>query len=190
MSVWCSTRVSSFSLALTFFRYRNENILGMHETDQKWTLSFVINHPSQVYIHSTEEVSSYDILPQFLWELNFAVDLWITMKQTYTTNDTNQLTIAQRKCVFHDEVDLTYHEHDIYSLSACMKQCRMQKANKLCKCIPPFYKPATGAYKDCELSDFQCLRVNQQKIISIRDCKHCELSCLSTVYDSEKFINK
>lgn len=110
------------------------------------------------------------------------------MKQTYTTDDAKQLTVGQRKCLFQGEIDLNYYKNDIYSLSACMKQCRMQKANKLCGCIPPFYAPTTGnKFRQCSLSDFKCLQENLNNITGIRGCLHCELSCLNTVYESEKF---
>lgn len=151
---------------------------------------FALNNPSKVYLHSIEEVSSYDIRSQFLWDESFSVDLLISMKQTYTTDDAKQLTVGQRKCIFQGEIDLNYYKNDIYSLTACMKQCRMQKADKLCKCIPPFYEPATGNYRECTLSDFKCLADNRNNITDIRSCKDCELSCLNTVYESEKFIKK
>lgn len=160
---------------------------NLFETDKTWATSFVLNHPSKVYLHSTEEITGNDVLAFFTWEDGSAIDMQISMKQTYTTEDAAQLTIGQRKCIFQDEVELEYLKDDVYSLSACMIQCRMKKANKLCKCIPPFYMPATGSYKECSWSDFKCLRDNQMNITDIKGCPHCELSCLNTVYLSEKF---
>lgn len=171
----------------TFFRTLNDRIENLSETDKKWAISFVLNHPSKVYLHSVEEISGHDISPQFLWETGNSIDLLISMKQTYTTDDAKQLTVGQRKCLFQGEIDLNYYQNDIYSLSACMIQCRMQKASKLCKCIPPFYAPATGTYRHCVLSDFRCLRDNRRNITDIRGCSQCELSCMNTVYESEKF---
>lgn len=150
----------------------------------------MLNHPSNIYLHSPDEVSSLDMRPQFLWDGEFKADLKITMKQTYTTEDTRQLTTGQRKCLFQGEIDLDYYKSDIYSLSACMKQCRMQNANKFCKCIPPFYMPATGKYRQCMLSDVKCLRDFRVNITDIRSCRQCELSCLNTVYESEKFTKE
>jgi acid-sensing ion channel, other len=163
---------------------------NLFETDKTWATTFVLNHPSKVYLHSTDEITGNDILPSFTWDDGIAIDLLIAMKQTYTTTDAEQLTVGQRKCIFQDEVDLNYFKNDVYSLSACMIQCRMKKANKLCKCIPPFYVPATGSYRECSLSDFRCLRDNQENITDIRGCLHCELSCFNTVYESEKFMKK
>lgn len=64
-----------------------------------------------------EEVSGNDFRPQFSWEEDHSVDLLITMKQTYTTEDSKQLSKEQRKCIFQGEVDLNYYKGDIYSLS-------------------------------------------------------------------------
>jgi acid-sensing ion channel, other len=171
-------------------RMFNENIYGLLETDKQWAVSFILNHPSQVYLHSVTETSNYDLRPQFLWVHGMTVDLLITMKQTYTTDDATQLTIGQRKCIFPDEVKLSYYKNDMYSLSACMKQCRMNKANRFCKCIPPFYEPATGSYRQCTLKDFACLNKYRQNITNIRGCSQCELSCLNTIYESEMYLTR
>lgn len=160
---------------------------NLFETDKAWAVTFVLNHPSKVYLHSTEEITGNDMLSLFTWEDNFAIDLSITMKQTYTTEDTKQLTVGQRKCIFEREVDLNYFKSDDYSLSGCLVQCRMQLANKFCKCIPPFYSPARGSYKECSWSDFKCLRDFIRNITDIKNCPVCELSCLNTVYESEKY---
>lgn len=171
-----------------FLRVRNENFFTLAETDKKWAISFALKDESKVYLHAVEEVSSYDIRPQFLWEAQHSINLLITRKQTYTTSDARQLTVGQRKCIFHGETHLFYYKNDIYSLSACMKQCRMQKANEWCKCIPPFYAPATGTYQQCTLESLKCLKDNQRNITDIKGCLHCELSCMDTVYESEKII--
>lgn len=169
-------------------RVRNLHINNLYETDKKWAIDFVLNHPSKVYLHSVEEVSGYDTRPQFLWEPRYSVDLLISMKQTYTTSDAKQLTIGQRKCIFQGEMDINYYKNDSYSLSVCMRQCRMKTADKLCKCILPFYQPQKGTYRQCVLSDMKCLKDNRKNITD--GCLNCELSCMNTVYESEKFIKK
>lgn len=50
---------------------------------------------------------------------DFSADLLITMKQIYTTEDTKQLSIGQRKCIFSDEFKLDYYEGE-YTFSSCM----------------------------------------------------------------------
>lgn len=174
-------------MSVCVLRVKNDHINDLFETDKKWALTFVPTQSAKVFVHSVDEVTSADFRPTFVWDVGFAIELLITMKQTYTTDDARQLTIGQRKCIFPDEIKLKYYKDDIYSFSACMKYCRMKKANKLCKCIPPFYMPASGNYRQCGLDDFMCLLKYRENITDIRSCRECELSCLNTVYDIEKY---
>lgn len=93
----------------------------------------------KVYIHAYDESPGFDYRPQFQWNINDEVDILISMKQTYTTNDARQLTIGQRKCIFPNEKKLKYYNDD-YTFSGCMRQCRIQKCINFCKCVPPFYQ--------------------------------------------------
>jgi acid-sensing ion channel, other len=168
-------------------RLKNDRINDLFETDKKWALTVVPTESAKVFVHSADEVTTHDFRPTFYFETGYSIELLITMKQTYTTDDARQLTVGQRKCIFQNEVKLKYYKDDIYSFSTCMKYCRMEKANKLCKCIPPFYTPVSGNYRQCGLDDFLCLAKYQKNITDIRNCRHCELSCFNTVYDIEKF---
>jgi acid-sensing ion channel, other len=181
--------ISDFIALLCFpcLRVKNERINILFETDKKWALTIIPTKSAKVFVHSTEEVTSHDYRPTFMFDVGYQIDLLITMKQTYTTDDARQLSIGQRKCIFPDEVKLKYYKNDTYSFTACMKHCRMEKANKLCKCIPPFYAPASGNYRHCGLDDFGCLDKHRDNITDIKNCRQCELSCLNTVYDIEKY---
>ncbi|KAG5682787.1 hypothetical protein PVAND_012118 [Polypedilum vanderplanki] len=161
----------------------------LFETDKKWGLTFVPMVSSKVYVHSIDEVTGFDVRPIFEHDIGYAITLLITMKQTYTTDDARQLTIGQRKCIFPDERRLKYYKDDVYSFSQCMKLCRLERSNFFCQCIPPFYVPAatTTNYRHCSIEDFSCLVKHVNNITDIKACKHCELSCLNTVYDIEKF---
>lgn len=105
----------------------------------------------------------YDDLPQFL--TNF----------------------SQRKCIFPDEVHLSYYNGDDYTFSGCMKECRIKRSLKFCSCVPPFYSPTGITLKHCGTNDFKCLIKYKTNITDIRACGQCELCCLNTVYDIEKF---
>jgi len=172
-----------------YCRTRNERINDLFETDKKWALQFVPTVSSRIYVHSIDEVSGYDFRPTLEHTVGFSMNLLISMKQTYTTDDARQLTVAQRKCIFPDERRLKYYKDDVYSFSQCMKQCRLERSHSFCQCIPPFYVPAaaTNNYRHCGIEDFSCLVKYVNNITDIKACKHCELSCLNTVYDIEKF---
>lgn len=160
----------------------------IHETDKSWSLELTLTETSKFYLHSVTEVFNYDNRVQFVWEPDSSIDVLISMKQTYTIEDAAQLTVAQRKCIFpqKNEVEIHYYQDEEYSLSACMKECRMENAINFCKCIPPFYAPVTTKAPICEIKDFVCLSKYVLNITSIRRCLKCELSCLNTVYDIEK----
>lgn len=101
---------------------------------------------TQIFIFSNEEYFGSDFNAQIDWTDDQLVEVRISKKNTYTTDDARQLSIGQRKCIFRDEVKLNYFP-DSYTFSSCMKQCRMTKAIKLCKCNPSFYKPISKSYR-------------------------------------------
>jgi acid-sensing ion channel, other len=168
-------------------RTKNKNIRKLFEHDKKRSLRFFLNSTSKVYLHATEEVTSFDVFPQFISRKLDFIDLLVIFRETFTTKDVRALSMAQRKCIFHDEVDLKYFEQEVYSSSTCMLRCRMRTANDLCGCIPPFYLPATGSFRGCSTrGDLECLKKNVNNITSTRNCGSCLLKCSSIVYESDK----
>nr|NP_001259646.1 pickpocket 23, isoform D [Drosophila melanogaster]AGB95488.1 pickpocket 23, isoform D [Drosophila melanogaster] len=158
----------------------------LYETDKKWALFFIPNSTSRIFIFSNEEYFGSDFNAQIDWSEPQLVEVRISKKNTYTTDDARQLSIGQRKCIFSDEVKLNYFP-DAYTFSSCMKQCRMNKAIKLCKCNPPFYKPIPNVPM-CSIKDFDCLDEFKSNITNIKDCLQCELSCSKTVFNIDKLI--
>uniref|UniRef100_A0A1I8P581 Sodium channel protein Nach n=2 Tax=Stomoxys calcitrans TaxID=35570 RepID=A0A1I8P581_STOCA len=158
----------------------------LYETDKKWALFFVPNSTVKIFIFSNEEYFGQDFNPQIEWSEGEVVEVRISKKNTYTTDDARQLSIGQRKCIFHDEVKLKYFPEE-YTFSSCMKECRMKKAINLCKCLPSFYKPVSSVPM-CGLDELSCLSDARNNITNIKDCMQCELSCSKTVYNIEKLI--
>ncbi|XP_075155899.1 sodium channel protein Nach-like [Haematobia irritans] len=156
----------------------------LYETDKKWALFFVPRRSVKIFIFSNEEYFGQDFNPQIEWSDNEIIEIRISKKNTYTTDDARQLSIGQRKCIFHDEVKLQYFPEE-YTFSSCMKECRMNRAIKLCKCMPSVYKPVANIPM-CTLDQMECLGKYQTNITNIRECMHCELSCSKTVYNIEK----
>lgn len=139
---------------------------------------------------------------------DFAAELLISMKQTYTTEDARQLSISQRKCIFPDERTLELYEGE-YTFTNCMKQCRIKRSMALCKCIPPFYQVirtffawiyysyfinnnkinkiiCIASMPHCKMKDLECLSKYATNITDVRECGDCELSCANTIYEIEK----
>ncbi|XP_031341381.1 sodium channel protein Nach-like [Photinus pyralis] len=164
------------------------NLRKILETDMKWSLKFEVLQTEEdikfpVYIHDSNEIPGLDMQPQIIW--NFKVDkVAFSMKQTYTTDDTRQLSIRQRHCIFSDEVKLKI-DH-MYTYTACTRQCRMENAKKFCGCVPHFYAEM-GQFRHCKINELACIADNINDIKSTERCP-CKLGCYNTVYDVEKFI--
>ncbi|KAI9586057.1 hypothetical protein GQX74_001904 [Glossina fuscipes] len=158
----------------------------LYETDKKWALLFELNVKADIYVFSNEDYFGKEFNPQVTWDLDQFVEVRISKKSTYTTDESRQLSISQRKCIFYDEVKLQYFPDD-YTFSSCMKECRMRNAIKLCKCLPPFYRP-TPDLRYCDIKELSCLEKHKQNITRNKDCRHCELGCSKTVYNIEKLM--
>ncbi|RZF46404.1 hypothetical protein LSTR_LSTR012450 [Laodelphax striatellus] len=89
-----------------------------------------------VYLHSAEDYPSFDLEPQLVW-LGQIAKMFFSSKDTYTTDNARQLSVAQRKCIFEDERRLITAPK--YTYVACMLQCRMHKTLHMCACVPHFY---------------------------------------------------
>ncbi|KAL9927605.1 sodium channel protein Nach-like [Glossina fuscipes fuscipes] len=161
----------------------------LYETDKKWALLFELNVKADIYVFSNEDYFGKEFNPQVTWDLDQFVEVRISKKSTYTTDESRQLSISQRKCIFYDEVKLQYFPDD-YTFSSCMKECRMRNAIKLCKCLPPFYRPTRNSadLRYCDIKELSCLEKHKQNITRNKDCRHCELGCSKTVYNIEKLM--
>lgn len=124
-----------------FNRLKNDPPNDLFETDKKWALNFAPLAKSKIFVHSHMESFGWDFRPQIEWSASSSVELLISMKETYTTEDARQLSIVQRKCIFSDEIRLDIYVENAYTFTSCMKECRIKKCLKYCKCLPPFYRP-------------------------------------------------
>lgn len=116
----CNIRSPSSVPFLAINRRKNNEYHDLFETDKKWALFFTPKLESKIFVHSHYETFGWDFRPHITWEPEFATELLISMKQTYTTDDARQLSIAQRKCIFTDEVKLDFYEEE-YTFTSCMK---------------------------------------------------------------------
>ncbi|KAJ8969446.1 hypothetical protein NQ317_016777 [Molorchus minor] len=161
------------------------NKFYIKETDLKWAMKFRVLFQDTyypIYILNSDEIAGIDVRPQHLWDFSVEMILF-SVKETYTTLDTAQLSIKQRRCAFPDEVKLKIE--DVYSYTACTRQCRMDTAMELCGCVPFFY-PEVAHYKHCEFKKFRCISQHIAEIKSVDKCS-CYLGCGNTVYEVEKF---
>lgn len=137
----------------------------------------------QIYILNSDEMAGIDTNPQHIWDFTMR-SISFSVKQTYTTDDTKQLSLKQRRCIFPDERKLEI-DH-IYTHTACARQCRMDTSMKLCNCVPFFYSIKTeGPYRYCSIRELECVADNKDKIIDVEKCD-CQLGCYNTDYEVEK----
>ncbi|XP_066246539.1 sodium channel protein Nach-like [Euwallacea similis] len=153
------------------------------ETDIKWSLEFSAKSPTVsmlLYIINSDEMIGIDVQPQLYWDSK--IDrIQFSFKETYTTEDTRQLTIKQRRCIFEDEIKLKID--NTYTFTACTIQCRMDSAKFYCGCVPFFY-PKVSGFPHCNVSSFQCISTHMQEIKDVSKCD-CQLGCRNTVYEVE-----
>lgn len=135
----------------------------------------------QIYILNSDEMAGIDVQPQHVWEYKVNI-ISFSVKQTYTTEDTRQLSVKQRHCAFDREIPLQFDEG--YTYTTCTIQCRINQAWKLCGCIPHFYPPG-GGYRQCRIEELKCIAENIDAIKMVDKCG-CVLGCLNTVYEVEK----
>ncbi|XP_076266135.1 uncharacterized protein LOC143199899 [Rhynchophorus ferrugineus] len=170
-------------IVCTGFRGAPFNIQYIKEADTKWSLQFSLKSrkaPVYVYILSVDDMVSINVQPQHKWEFQI-YKINFLMRQTYTTDDTKQLSVKQRRCVFQDEYRLKVH--NVYTYSACTIQCRMENAKKICGCIPYFYKTLED-FPYCTVQELQCIAKHFEDIKQLDTC-NCQLGCDNIIYEVE-----
>ncbi|KAL1514317.1 hypothetical protein ABEB36_003590 [Hypothenemus hampei] len=178
------------------FRHANHfNMQYIEETDIKWSFEFSINRsgklieetsPFALYIWSSDEMLGLEVQPQLIWD--FKVDrVSFSFKQTYTTEDTRQFSIKQRRCVFEDEIKVLLDS--IYTYTACTTQCRMETMRSVCNCVIHFY-PRTPGFEYCNLTGLYCVSERLKDIMDVGTKCDCQLGCRNTVYEVETLNSK
>lgn len=83
----------------------------------------------------------HGFIPYAYAKENVLVHLMAILKTT-STPAVRDLTVAQRKCVYKDEMELDVS--NVYSPSACKLQCEISDIMKTCKCyLPNYYNSGT-----------------------------------------------
>lgn len=107
------------------------------------------------------------------------------MRRTFTNDDAKDLKINQRKCVFDGEIKSEFYPSEKYSMSRCLKECRIERSVQLCKCLPPFYRPMCSTnISHCGFDNLKCLNRENSQF-----CDLCQLPCDHTTFNIEKITN-
>ncbi|XP_014245168.1 sodium channel protein Nach-like [Cimex lectularius] len=121
-----------------------------------------MNSGFKVFVHSPSEVaeiasSSRESPPKFYMSLDLVA---LTI---YSTEQTKSLRISQRKCRFLDEGNLKISPAYTYKL--CRIECRMKLANRLCGCVPYFYRKTD--LKICDVNGMLCLAKYKERLLKL-----------------------
>ncbi|CAH1395974.1 unnamed protein product [Nezara viridula] len=124
-----------------------------------------MNSDLQVFIHSPQEIPE-SASKWFLSAQKHYLALEFEALAIYSTENTRELSVKQRKCRFLDESNL--ETSPVYSYNMCRSECRMRLAFKLCSCVPYFYRNI-GKYRICDVAGMRCLSQYKERLIQLRD---------------------
>ncbi|KAG8323118.1 hypothetical protein J6590_009763 [Homalodisca vitripennis] len=116
-----------------------------------------------VYLHSPQEVPDIASKGGSAYEGSYKTQD-VGALSIVSAPEIRDLTIAQRKCRFPEESNLALSP--VYSYNLCRMECRMKLANKLCGCVPYFYKPSDD-YKICDIKGMMCLTEHSEVLIKL-----------------------
>ncbi|VVC28454.1 Hypothetical protein CINCED_3A005017 [Cinara cedri] len=106
---------------------------------------------------------------------NFYKTLDVTALSIYSTPEVKDLTPKQRGCRFLNESNLEISPA-VYTYNMCRIQCRMKQANKLCGCVPFYYKPL-DKYKICDVKGMHCLDQYKEFLVNLRNASGVKVNC-------------
>ena len=173
-----------FHLFLTnFLSYINTNILTVTEFESS-ELKFEVKVPTRLFLNSPEEFLHFEQEKVFQTQLSTTVHILLSMHNTVAQKPVKDLTIHQRKCIQGSEIKLKILKDHKYSYSVCSSDCKMELAQQVCGCLPPFHRIKSMNSTFCNIESLKCLK--DEKILDLDKCKHCELLCDFTTFQVEK----
>ncbi|XP_075229330.1 bile acid-sensitive ion channel-like isoform X2 [Lycorma delicatula] len=126
-----------------------------------------------VFLHSPEEMP--DIAsPVFKVTQQMMKTLGLTALSIYSTKETYDLSVTQRKCRLLWESNLEIGP--IYTFNWCRMDCRRKLAHRLCGCVPYFYRQV-GNYEVCDTAGLACLALHQELLTKLRNANDEKVEC-------------
>ncbi|XP_030383987.1 sodium channel protein Nach [Scaptodrosophila lebanonensis] len=196
-----SSRYFIFGLYPEFNRHEHTRKLlqvqigSFFEKDVGYTLLGLRSEAIDSFIHSPFDVMKVD--NNFGYTDDGVVYDPESQEVIAEENFEKEATIAQRKCRFYHESNLTHFK--FYTRNICQQECRINLAYKICKCIPHFYpnRIATPkqvcSYKTLKTcfpqytSLFLKLYGDQNSPIKRATC-YCEQTCLDAVVTTKSAL--
>ncbi|CAH2087093.1 unnamed protein product [Euphydryas editha] len=118
----------------------------------------------KVFIHSPEEVTT-SITSSFGFEVEGIITFGLSVWSSRISDALRYTPRFLRKCRFsHEPISNRY---PIYSYGHCILECRIKMIQKLCGCVPHFYKPLSHE-RICYVSELQCILKYKKEIITLK----------------------
>ncbi|CAK1542825.1 unnamed protein product [Leptosia nina] len=126
-----------------------------------------------VYVHGPLEVPDISTKYQHSAAM-FYMKIYVTALTVYTSQQAASLSIAQRRCRFTHENNLTHFA--VYTYTNCQMECRARMCLKFCHCIPHFYR-RVGDEEICDVDGLHCLAKYKDVLFKLRDKDGKKINC-------------
>nr|XP_026493431.1 uncharacterized protein LOC113398761 [Vanessa tameamea] len=118
----------------------------------------------KVFIHSPDEVTT-STTSSFGFDVEGIISFGLSVWSSRISDSLRYKSLYLRKCRFYNEP--ISNRYPIYSYSHCMLECRVKMIQKLCGCVPHFYRPL-GHERICYIAELKCVLRHKAQIVSLR----------------------
>ncbi|XP_026466624.1 pickpocket protein 11-like [Ctenocephalides felis] len=165
--------------------FLNDGTIGTQELMLEVELTLPNKIKNKLFVLSPDGYFSIDFYTVMDWQIksNSQLEITVQMKSIYASDDFKQLSLSQRKCILKEDNFKMGTRNEQYSYSLCMRECRAQRALKICKCIPHFSILRTEKDpRQCSISQLFCIANRSFDIINPKKCP-CLTPCDEKIYE-------
>ncbi|CAG4935159.1 unnamed protein product [Colias eurytheme] len=117
----------------------------------------------KVYIHGPDEVIT-GTTSSFTFDVEGFMSFGLSVWTTRISDELRDMPLRIRKCRFIDEP--ISERYPIYSYSHCLLECRIMLVNRLCGCVPHFYKTLPHE-RICHIRELKCVLHYLKDIVTL-----------------------
>ncbi|CAG9801908.1 unnamed protein product [Chironomus riparius] len=168
--------------------FKNPQMMQMIEFEDH-TLKFELLTQSKLFMHSRDEILSNHHKEIETLKPNVRTNILFSIRQTHTSDDLRQFHANFRKCFFKNERKSKFYANEDYTYSGCRRDLVIEKYQKACGCIIPYFRPNDLAIQTyCGLDDLKCMCETFDTLSRNDKFSKCYLPCDNTVYSTEKIF--
>nr|XP_032514776.1 pickpocket protein 11-like [Danaus plexippus plexippus] len=121
----------------------------------------------KVFIHSPDDISM-TTTSSFLFDVEGAMSFGLSVQTTRISDELRYTSLQLRKCRFTNEP--ISKRYPIYSHSHCIMECRIKMIQRLCGCVPHFYRTLDNE-RICYINELQCVLYHRKEIVKLSTLK-------------------